>query len=93
MPVFQELMLKVYRAGIVGPVPAFPPQMEERITSYLNRAPVVLAPALVVDAALPGEPGASRRQASPAELEWLQRNATAVGPIAVTNSSPMSRDR
>jgi hypothetical protein len=83
----------VYRGGIVGPVPAFPGQMEERITAYLNRPPVVVAPTLVVDAAPPVEPGAARRQASPAELEWLQRNATVAGPITVTNASPMSRDQ
>jgi penicillin-binding protein 1A len=35
LPVFQELMLKVYRDGIVGPAPVFPKQMEQRITSYL----------------------------------------------------------
>jgi penicillin-binding protein 1A len=35
LPVFQELMLKVYRDQIAGPVPSFPPQMEERITRYL----------------------------------------------------------
>jgi hypothetical protein len=33
--VFQELMLKVYRDGIVGPAPVFPKQMEQRISSYL----------------------------------------------------------
>ncbi len=36
LPVFQELMLQVYRAGIVGPVPAFPAQMEQRITRYMQ---------------------------------------------------------
>jgi penicillin-binding protein 1A len=35
LPVFQELMLNVYRAKLVGPAPAFPDQMERRITSYL----------------------------------------------------------
>jgi len=36
LPVFQELMLGVYRERIVGPVPAFPDQMEQRITRYLQ---------------------------------------------------------
>jgi penicillin-binding protein 1A len=94
LPVFQELMLKVYRGGIVGPVPPFPPQMEERITRYLNAPPVVSETAPVVDAALSGAlTGASRREASPAESEWLLRNATVFGPITTTNSSPTSRDR
>ena len=35
LPVFQELMLQVYRDGILGPVPAFPAQMEQHITQYL----------------------------------------------------------
>jgi penicillin-binding protein 1A len=35
LPVFQELMLGVYRDKIVGAAPAFPTQMEERITASL----------------------------------------------------------
>jgi hypothetical protein len=48
LPVFEELMLRVYREKIAGPVPSFPPQMEQRITRYLEGdAP----PALVADLA------------------------------------------
>jgi len=47
LPVFRELMLGVYRAGIVGAVPAFPAQMEQRITSYVEAD----AAALVASAA------------------------------------------
>jgi penicillin-binding protein 1A len=52
LPVFEELMLRVYRDKIAGPVPSFPPQMEQRITRYLQgdapRALVAdLAPSLV----------------------------------------------
>jgi penicillin-binding protein 1A len=36
LPVFQEVMLKAYRDGLVGPVPAFPSRMEQRITDYLD---------------------------------------------------------
>jgi len=36
LPVFQEVMLKAYHDGLVGPVPAFPHQMEQRITDYLE---------------------------------------------------------
>ena len=36
LPVFQEVMLKVYGDQIVGPAPSFPPQMEESITRYLQ---------------------------------------------------------
>jgi len=35
LPVFQELMLAVYRAALVGPVPAFPAPMEARITAAI----------------------------------------------------------
>jgi penicillin-binding protein 1A len=36
LPVFRELMLAVYRDKIAGPLPSFPPQMEHRITRYLE---------------------------------------------------------
>jgi penicillin-binding protein 1A len=36
LPVFQELMLKVYEDGIVGTAPPFPNQMEQHITRYLQ---------------------------------------------------------
>lgn len=35
LPVFKELMLKVYRDKLVGPVPAFPKQIEQNINDYL----------------------------------------------------------
>jgi penicillin-binding protein 1A len=35
LPVFKELMLRVYREKLVGPVPEFPPQMEQNINDYL----------------------------------------------------------
>jgi len=47
LPVFQEVMLRMYRDQIAGPVPPFPPQMERRITQYLQGE----APAVVVDGA------------------------------------------
>jgi penicillin-binding protein 1A len=36
LPVFQEAMLRIYHDGIAGPAPAFPPQMEQHITRYLQ---------------------------------------------------------
>src|SRR5678815_1828352 len=36
LPVFQELMLRVYQERIVGAAPAFPSQMEQHITRYLQ---------------------------------------------------------
>lgn len=35
LPIFREIMLAVYREKIVGPVPAFPVQMEKNINAYL----------------------------------------------------------
>jgi penicillin-binding protein 1A len=35
LPVFKELMLKVYREKLVGPVPKFPTQIEQSINNYL----------------------------------------------------------
>jgi penicillin-binding protein 1A len=46
LPVFRELMLGVYRDKIAGPLPSFPPSMEQRITQYLQAdapPPVVAA--------------------------------------------------
>ena len=94
-------MLKVYRERIVGPVPAFPDQMEQRITAYLNPAPTMLSPAPAVvtvapvgEAALSAAAGASGQRASAAELGWLQQNNAMVsGPITTANSFTASRDR
>ena len=36
LPVFKEIMLGVYRAKLLGPVPEFPAQMEKRINDYLK---------------------------------------------------------
>jgi penicillin-binding protein 1A len=35
LPVFKELLLKVYREKLVGPAPTFPAQMEQNINDYL----------------------------------------------------------
>jgi len=43
LPVFQEIMLNVYRKKLAGPVPEFPPEMEQSISIYLNSGPVETA--------------------------------------------------
>ncbi len=43
MPVFEEVMLKIYRAKLFGPPPAFPSRMEQNINRFLSNA-VVTAP-------------------------------------------------
>jgi penicillin-binding protein 1A len=36
LPVFREIMLRVYREKLAGPVPEFPAQMEQNIKAYLK---------------------------------------------------------
>jgi penicillin-binding protein 1A len=36
LPVFREVMLKIYQAKLVGPVPTFPAEMENNIGEYLS---------------------------------------------------------
>jgi len=52
LPVFKEIMLKVYGEKLVGSVPEFPPEIERSITIYLNPGPVETAAA--ADASLAG---------------------------------------
>jgi penicillin-binding protein 1A len=40
LPVFKEIMLRIYRERLAGPVPAFPDQMEQNINNYLKGDPV-----------------------------------------------------
>ena len=62
LPVFQEVMLRMYRDQIVGPAPSFPPEMEQRITGYLQGD----VPAPVVDTATSVTPSSvSSEHASP----------------------------
>jgi membrane peptidoglycan carboxypeptidase len=82
LPVFQELMLAVYRDKIVGAAPAFPARMEARIAASL--LPPTPPPATEVDGdAVASVSGAPRRPASPAELGWLLNHGMTVqAPIA-----------
>ena len=53
LPVFEEVMLRMYKDQIVGRVPSFPPLMEQRITSYLQGdAPAHVADAPSIDEAV-----------------------------------------
>lgn len=36
LPVFKEIMLRIYREKLAGPVPAFPDQIEQNINNYLK---------------------------------------------------------
>ncbi len=39
LPVFKEIMLRVYRENLAGPVPEFPDKMEQSINAYLRGEP------------------------------------------------------
>ncbi|MDZ4343470.1 MAG: penicillin-binding transpeptidase domain-containing protein, partial [Candidatus Binatia bacterium] len=54
LPVFKEIMLRVYRGKLVGPVPEFPAQMEQSINAYLARDSVVTGASL--SALIPSNP-------------------------------------
>ncbi len=74
LPIFREIVSEIYRAGLVGPAPAFPEALERRIESHLARASlqerrrvaVVAPPAAVPDAEPPGAaaPSAAHAQGS-----------------------------
>ena len=37
LPIFRDIMLRVYKARLVGRVPQFPPEIEEGIDNYIAR--------------------------------------------------------
>ncbi len=39
LPIFREIMLRVYKEALVGTVPLFPREMEDRIDAYLALPP------------------------------------------------------
>jgi len=47
LPVFRELMLALYRQRLVGPVPAFPADMDERLDAFVARRAAEVAAAEV----------------------------------------------
>jgi penicillin-binding protein 1A len=59
LPVFRQIMLRIYKDRLVGPAPKFPVDMEERINAYLKAmaappAPEVLLSPLSPTASLTG---------------------------------------
>ncbi len=50
LPIFREIMLRIYKDSLAGPVPRFPRRMERRIDAYLAEQallqPQTVAPTL-----------------------------------------------
>ncbi len=64
LPIFRAVVARIYRDRLVGAIPAFPEDLEARITASLDGPPAAAAPVLV----------AAPRKALPAEWEWLLAN-------------------
>lgn len=47
LPIFREVMLRVYKDQLAGPAPRLPPALEERITLYLQGPPEVRLSAML----------------------------------------------
>jgi penicillin-binding protein 1A len=86
LPVFREVMLRVYRDQIVGPAPVFPAEIEERISLYLQCE--ALARSDAVAAAESESRAVASYRALPEETEWLLRHATSFAAAASRSSSP-----
>jgi penicillin-binding protein 1A len=84
LPIFRELMLKIYGDRLIGPTPSFPNQMEQRITDYLQRDAEPVA-ATVARSVV--EPSPLLGNVAPAEYQWLKKHATVFGPVAATTPS------
>ena len=63
LPIFRAVMARVYRDGLAGGIPAFPQDLEARITAYLDGPD---APPLVA--------ATGRKPPSPEEWKWLFAN-------------------
>jgi penicillin-binding protein 1A len=81
LPVFQEIVLSAYRQKVVGPVPRFPADMEQRIDVYLKGDPVETtvvtnAPRAPTPEAFPLLPQTERserlRRLNPVALIWKE---------------------
>ena len=85
LPVFQELMLAVYNAKILGTAPAFPARMEERITASLLPPDSLPTTDVVADGATIPDQRPGHQSLAPGETDWLLQNGMKVQtPIALT---------
>jgi len=78
LPVFREVMARVYADALVGTVPQFPREMEERIDAYLATPPVPALPGPIAahrpdPTEIPAEPGVASNTSAGAEPVALSR--------------------
>ncbi len=78
LPVFREVMLGMYRDQIVGPVPPFPQQMEQRITQYVEDA---AAATFIGPPTLLADTGTPRQAAAPAAASPRTSSSLPLTPI------------
>jgi penicillin-binding protein 1A len=53
LPIFREIMLRVYQAQLFGPAPTFPPEIEKSIDDYLARRAASKIPPAPAESATP----------------------------------------
>lgn len=82
LPVFKAIMLNVYRQKLAGPAPEFPPEMEQRISIYLNSGSVVTAAA--ADASDPR---------APSRCTQREREMTGSPPPRALTNDDLSQER
>jgi penicillin-binding protein 1A len=88
LPIFRDVMLRVYREGVVGPAPQFPRYMEDGIDRYLR------GPSELDEAAL--EAAIAETQVDPTAIPAVATHATGTTPQASSQASfyvPSSSNR
>ena len=82
LPVFREIVTRVYADALVGTVPQFPREMEDRIDAYLATPPVPALPGPIAayrpgptdqEAAIPAGPGVASNASAGAEPVAVSR--------------------
>jgi penicillin-binding protein 1A len=75
LPIFREIMLRIYRDELVGPVPEFPPAIEGSIEAYLARRAA-------------RETGREERPRSALDDELIARPRAATPPVTFSDGLP-----